>query len=94
MKAEKENVFAMMWGLWHRRNKKVFENKVFQPDEAAKNALALMQDFQTIPWTGSSPGFTKGPWLAPPAGVLKQNLDGAELVKQVQGVFFAMKRVI
>lgn len=81
MEKEKEKICSMMWGLWRRRNQKIFEGKEIQPKEAVNKALPLLHDFQYLQQTSPSLGLKNRQWLPPPQGVLKLNLDGAIFVE-------------
>lgn len=71
------SLVTIAWGLWFRRNKMVFENKVMHPLEAFNYALALQVDYMEAKDDVQKPSLHKQSLNPSKLGSLKLNIDGA-----------------
>ncbi|XP_042973060.1 uncharacterized protein LOC122304862 [Carya illinoinensis] len=70
---------AIMWGLWYRRNKRIYENISMHINVTVNNALSLQQEYAQVQFFDvSNQKINKVVrWHPPPMDFLKLNIDGA-----------------
>lgn len=76
-KEDMEKFFLIAWGLWHRRNQKVHEEKVLQLEQVVEHALSLQKDYNEVQGKSKKLDQMQCRWNPPPPGVMKLNVDGA-----------------
>ncbi|CAI9757430.1 unnamed protein product [Fraxinus pennsylvanica] len=74
---ELEELFLCLWGMWYRRNKFIFEQKIFNPQMAIDYALTIAGEYKCSNKQRQQGTHRREGWNAPPEGVLKLNVDGA-----------------
>ncbi|XP_042983363.1 uncharacterized protein LOC122312776 [Carya illinoinensis] len=70
---------AITWGLWYRRNKRIYEDISMHVHVSVNNALSLQQEYAQVQlFDVSNQKITKVVrWHPPPDDFLKLNIDGA-----------------
>ncbi|KAG2667144.1 hypothetical protein I3760_15G097700 [Carya illinoinensis] len=79
---EMEQMALCTWGLWHRRNKLLFEQQRLSPQQVMDQAFSLQQEQKSAieeQRKGLKPVYT---WTPPQVGALKLNTDGATFQDQ------------
>ncbi|XP_042964737.1 uncharacterized protein LOC122298961 [Carya illinoinensis] len=69
--------FCFAWDFWFRRNKLEFDHKILSPSHVISHSLGLLHSYKTVVVKTRMQARTHFSWKAPPAGVLKLNIDGA-----------------
>lgn len=79
-----DKFLAVAWSLWHRHNKRIYENEWSHPSLTFEFALAFQQSFSTRKCQPSSTNQSFGKWSKLPANYLKLNVDCTLLFDQKQ----------
>ncbi|KAF5463849.1 hypothetical protein F2P56_013977 [Juglans regia] len=69
--------FLIAWSPWHRRNQKIFENKVLKTDQVIEYALTLAKDHKEARVQKQTRKLLSCCWQAPSQNALKLKVDGA-----------------
>ncbi|KAF5481561.1 hypothetical protein F2P56_002202 [Juglans regia] len=72
-----DKFFLIAWSMWHRRNHKVFENKILPTDQVIVHALILAKDYKEARFQKQNRKLSSCFSQAPPQNALKLNVDGA-----------------
>ncbi|PNX97557.1 ribonuclease H [Trifolium pratense] len=78
-----EHIVAIIYGIWHSRNVKIFQNKYIPPLELCTSASSLLMEYQTFGLLTSLPNrhvnqrscSNNTSWTPPLRGTLKTNVD-------------------
>lgn len=74
-KLESLKMFFMLgWSFWHKRNKRIHESKLREPQVSIAHALSLYKGFK-VTMSKSTQLRHFGYWTRPPEGYIRLNVD-------------------